>query len=399
MSDPSSSNAAPGPPEKSAFFPRVEALRGLAALAVAGFHAGQTSISVAGRDVGQADGFGNEGAVADGLAWVWRMVFNGHGAVVLFFVISGFVLRLSLERSSGATGEEAYPFFVRRLLRLYPAVFATVAIFAGLYYVAGAMLPGVATEAYEPLGLLRNALLLSSSINGVTWTLQVELIGSLLVFCAWLAIGRVGEGALLVGFAVLLGLSFAKTWAELLYPIGFGSIGALYAFLAGMLAAGSGRSWAASLSSRRSGLLVAFSAAAFLLARPTFGFASTWSVVVEAVSGGCLLAGLAFGRDSVLGPFLEGPLVRFYGRISYSFYLLHPLTLIVLWTEPEAIGRLYRSWFPGVAISMLLFVASTAVVTPLAWLSYRYIEKPAMDLGRHLTRPGEAAGRGSLVEG
>ncbi|HEY4987300.1 MAG TPA: hypothetical protein VII39_11825, partial [Bradyrhizobium sp.] len=75
---------------------------------------------------------------------------------------------------------------------------------------------------------------------------------------------------------------------------------------------------------------------------------------------------------------LDARIVRFYGQISYSFYLLHPLTF---W----ATGRLTAWLLNGVdglpvtvvAVTCILF--SVAAITPLAYASWRFVELPAMN--------------------
>ena len=80
------------------FYPRLEALRGVAALMVALFHVGQTPYV---DDTGTARKLIDP--VLKTVEWTWaaqaaRIVGNGPGAVIIFFVLSGFVLTLLLQR-------------------------------------------------------------------------------------------------------------------------------------------------------------------------------------------------------------------------------------------------------------------------------------------------------------
>jgi peptidoglycan/LPS O-acetylase OafA/YrhL len=70
--------------------------------------------------------------------------------------------------------------------------------------------------------------------------------------------------------------------------------------------------------------------------------------------------------------------LRFYGRISYSFYLLHPLILMVAWNQPDLLGQFIRAEFPPALLAAIMFGISVLLVTPLAMLSYRFIELPSM---------------------
>ena len=64
--------------------------------------------------------------------------------------------------------------------------------------------------------------------------------------------------------------------------------------------------------------------------------------------------------------------------ISYSFYLLHPLAL---WGASRltvySIAR-YET-VPVTLIVIASFIFSVVAVTPLAWLSWKFVEQPAMN--------------------
>src|SRR5262245_50487269 len=102
-------NTGTGP--KAQFFPILEAARGIAALMVAFFH------------IGQAYYFNSAGLQrtliapsAKTLEFTWsdqlfRILGNGHGAVILFFVLSGFVLTLVLQQGADRGVGNAAPFF------------------------------------------------------------------------------------------------------------------------------------------------------------------------------------------------------------------------------------------------------------------------------------------------
>ncbi|MBV9329928.1 MAG: hypothetical protein JOZ55_00080 [Alphaproteobacteria bacterium] len=95
---------------------------------------------------------------------------------------------------------------------------------------------------------------------------------------------------------------------------------------------------------------------------------------------------LAFATSNKQSVLLDSSVARFYGRISYSFYLVHPLTLLVLWSEPALLGRPIAAGVPEGLVAVLLFVGSTLAVTPLAWAMQRFIERPGIAAGRSVAK-------------
>src|SRR4051812_28926576 len=124
------------------FLPRLESLRGLAAVFVVGYHAGTPAVG------------GH---------------LTGLSPVGLFFVLSGFVLARSLQNNPGTQ-----QFILKRFLRLLPASSAVVLLLAALHWHSGFY---VGFEAdFSPLNVLLNALMIRSDINGVMWSMTVECL-------------------------------------------------------------------------------------------------------------------------------------------------------------------------------------------------------------------------------
>ena len=94
---------------------------------------------------------------------------------------------------------------------------------------------------------------------------------------------------------------------------------------------------------------------------------------------------VAWRQDLALLKPLDFKLVRFYGRISYSFYLLHPLGMLFAYRgiNPPAL----HAW--GMPLSVTIIFTTLAAIlltTPAAWLTWRFIETPAINLGKTLAR-------------
>lgn len=146
------------------YIPRLESLRGLGALMVAAFHSAQATWA---PNHSLLSSLG-EGHWSIGvLAFLYHNFCNGHGALITFFVISGLVLTRTLKRGPEKFWPASKRFFVTRIFRIYPAIISTVFLFALLYWGFGCAIPGVPAEAYTLRRLIRNMLLLETSIDGV----------------------------------------------------------------------------------------------------------------------------------------------------------------------------------------------------------------------------------------
>src|SRR6185436_3076581 len=71
--------------------------------------------------------------------------------------------------------------------------------------------------------------------------------------------------------------------------------------------------------------------------------------------------------------FLQRPTVRFLGDVSYSLYLIHAALLLAA----------IHAWHGRAPLAVIL-AGTFAVTLPAAWLSYRFIELPAIQAGRWL---------------
>lgn len=305
----------------------------------------------------------------------------GVAGVVLFFLISGYVIPFSL---SGRLDWRR--FAVRRVLRIYPLFLAALAL------VALAGWSGLLTQ-WQDLPQARggrwaaNLLLVQDFVGakpilGVSWTLVFELVWYALFAAALLALGPRAGNVLAVAVPLgLLALAALSLASGLRIPLG--RPGLIHAAVLGYQAF---RFRTGSLSARGFG----WNVAAFLLV--------TWAV--SAVSFG-LFAHAHISLAQVLGPWtlatglllavllssrlrgsalLDRGLAPRLGAASYSVYLLHPVAM--------ATAAQY-------APAAFLPVAA-ALTALLAWGGYRLVELPGIALARRLTAPRS---QGSAVPG
>jgi len=355
------------------FIPELGASRGIAALMVALFHSGQARyVDAANHELPLVAAKHGDGVSASGV--LLSILGNGHGAVIFFFVLSGFVLTLMLQRLPQEISQSGRRFFISRMFRIYPAIGATLVLFTAVFLLTGQSI--APAGQFTPVNIILNALLLRANIDGVMWSLQTEMLAAPLIFLVYWTWRRIGDAALIVPLILLAALSFSRSWVHL-----FGAqpeLTGLYSFIAGMCSFVHGRAAVARL--RRPGVALAVAVAGFAAARPLLGWASNWSVVFETIFAGAIVAVLAYGTFQPQGGSVFAALARYYGRISYSFYLLHPMTLVVLWNARTQLGAAVDAGTPPPLLAIGLFLASTVVITPAAHLQYELVERAGIAL-------------------
>ena len=180
------------------FVPALESVRGIAALAVLFGHA-CWGLAGGNWELLQRTVWELSGEAL--LRRVILAVFNGNAAVSLFFVLSGFVLALSLDRDARAFPRKAIAFAGRRVLRIYPALAVNLVLAA----VVLAALAAPTSSPHPTAGDLRaNLLLVRFDVNGPTWTMLVELLAVPLLLVCHLVASRFGLRGLLAMVALCI---------------------------------------------------------------------------------------------------------------------------------------------------------------------------------------------------
>jgi peptidoglycan/LPS O-acetylase OafA/YrhL len=366
--------AVDGSSRPSNFFSNLEAARGIAALMVALFHIGLTPYIDA---LGHQQRLVVRTAEASWSDYALRILGNGPGAVIFFFILSGFVLTKVLENGPRDLRRNAWKFLSGRVFRIYPAVVSTLILFCALFFAGGYAL--TSPDEFSPVNLILNALLVRPTIDSVMWSLQLEMIAApmiLLIYFAWL---QFGARAVLAPYLILLVLSFTSVWNHLIgSPNSFGQI---YAFLSGMAAFLYGRRIVDGL--RRPGAWLSLAIIGFAITRPIVGWSSYWTILLETLFGAATVALLAFGPFQAPGSRLL-LIARFFGKISFSFYLLNPITLFPQQSIGNPLAAAVTAGFHPSTLCIILFLCSVVITTPLAWMQYHFVERRFIGLGRGL---------------
>ncbi len=107
-----------------------------------------------------------------------------------------------------------------------------------------------------------------------------------------------------------------------------------------------------------------------------------------------LVGGLLHGRRGSLHRALEGRVAQRLGRVSFSLYLLSVPVLYVIWGWTDRWGWVGRH---ALEVGVAVAVAAIGVTYPLAWVSERWVERPAVLAARAVA--GWMRGRRLLVAG
>lgn len=317
----------------------LDGLRGLAALGVVFFH-----FTLRFREL-----FG----APEGL---WFDFPRGDYGVYLFFMLSGYVIFMTLDRT-----RTAGDFVVARFARLYPAYW--VAMLVTFLVVRTAGLPGQEVGVRDLLVNLTmvQSLLDVPHVDGAYWSLQAEI----LFYAAMLLLWRVGllrnaQRTLFLWLACAVVVE-AATWllpdrlADHLGPIQtLGSLRYIHLFAIGMAIY------------RQQGTRDIDPGWLLLVAACWF-----WQAVVDSASGGALVA--AFSIVMYLAtaghiPWLAARPLAYLGSISYPLYLIHQNVGYVIIRALNGAG-----WNANLSL-----LAAVSIVLVLSAALSRYVEWPAV---------------------
>ena len=316
----------------------LDGLRGLAALSVALGHCFEqvTGLALWGSSVRDFPSMSG----ADIVMRVVSALFPSDAAVMVFFVLSGHVLWGSFLRKNMHWFGDLPDYACARIYRLFP-----LAIVSGLPL--GLLANASAAE------LVRNMLLLSTSLNNVLWSLQVEVVASFALFALW-GLTRGGGWKLLL--ALLLGFGVTPLFR------GFGPVVFFPAFILGAsISCVPARVW-------RNRWILAGGIAVLLFSNVLTGHGGV-TRCFEMVGATILVAAVANGAFG----FLHSGVPLFLGAISYPFYLTHVIGLIL--AQPFLDTLSFSSAYGMIAARAL---TSIALTIPLAWVLHVFVENPLL---------------------
>jgi peptidoglycan/LPS O-acetylase OafA/YrhL len=291
----------------------------------------------------------------------------GKIGVVLFFIISGFIIPQSLQE-----GGSNLRFWIRRFFRLYPAYWLAVGATAVYVHVKH-------EDLYQPSDFLINLTMLQGFVSrphvlGVFWTLHLELIFYIACSCLH-GLGLLRDHAVFVmGWAIAccaVGAAAIIMLGERNFPVSSMRL-VLMATVVGLSAQMycSGRLSLRRLTLVAAGLLVSL-LVIWSAGRLQFPDEATPALLGESAIVWVSAYLCFFTLLSLRHMRMPAPLT-YLGRISYSVYLLHIFTISIFKLCPEPM------W--------LRVLASVAASFAVSVASYHLIEKPGIRLGRWIER-------------
>lgn len=309
--------------------------------------------------------------------WYLAMLLEGHTAVALFMVLSGFIF------THGSLGKEVIysRFIANRLLRTYP-------LFILLVFVGISAFPG----ALEPLPLLQtvfgfanngNALQLRS-FSAMFWGISIEWHFYLVFPFLLLFLHRYGVKYLLgvmALFAIFRLMAFYH--GASMRNLGYLTIiGRMDQFVLGMLAAVAYARMRVSRPAATTILVAALGGLTLLLYDMNLGggwpMENPFRIVFHTIEG--FLWALVIYGYLIVAPTARGAISRVFGyvgTISYSIYLIH-FTIIILLIKT---GVYWRPTDSQIANAML---TTTAIVLPITFvvsiLTYYCVELPFLSM-------------------
>lgn len=376
----------------------LDGLRGLCALVVLAYHAllvlPAMSIPTDGSAVQTA---------ASSTTWsvVWwlyrtplRALWAGPEAVLIFFVLSGFVLTLPL----GATGRFGWPAYCAgRVVRLYLPVWGAVvgSILLASAVVRSNTFGSVWLRGHQgpgPRSLAQDAVLLfgTSTVDGPLWSLRWEVWFSLMLPAGYVALRRCARSRWWL--PTIGALAAVSSWGatdtrvrsisavnyltsgllQYLPVFGIGMVLALNVVRVRALATGRPR--------KPGRVALAGVAGVVLLVSPSFpspvgaGFWAPTTTFLSLVGATLVVVSSLCARPVVT--FLNSAALRWAGSRSFSIYLVHEPVIV-------AAALLVRASTPWPWLGIAVLAAAAALMS--AELFHRGVERPAHRLARRVS--------------
>lgn len=323
-----------------------------------------------------------------------HIIFDGHGAVILFFVLSGFVLALPYYRENFEL--QYIPYIIKRFYRIYVPYIITLA-FASLlaFPFMGDLVQGgsdFVTRIWSTeIGIqdiLNHIILIGSydtkQLNPVIWSLIHEMRISIIFPFIMMVILRFNwknvicfAGFLsIIGFIVLripiLSIGGLTSLGYTIHYIGIFMIGALLAKYYQTIV-----HWLKEKNTLFKGFLLLLAVCLYSYSFLFYNVSLAHIFIIDdwfTVIGAVIFISISLASIRLTNVLKWKP-IHYIGEISYSLYLVHlPIILFMV--------HLLDNLIPTSLILLLSFMSSFL----FASLSYHFVEIPSIKMGAKIAR-------------
>ena len=276
-----------------------------------------------------------------------KIFSHGSSGLALFFVISGFIISIIHKDDRGFI--DAKVFIKKRIARIYSPYLIPLFIIIILFFVSGK-----GSEYHRDIiNIIRNIFLIqapSLSIHPYSWTLVYEMY-YYFTFCLFVIVLRVNVLAYALLMATPYLISVISTGGDVIdqdiVPLGFSNLYFCFGAIIGVF-----------YNSIRVtyGIIPVLVSLLFFIAVPFFEL----SPIIFLLATGILF--FIYSKSTISNNFLNK-----IGNASYSIYLIHAITLMVLKTIIET-----RSIF--------VFILFVIISIAAGYIYHLYVERPLVAL-------------------
>lgn len=372
--------------QKKTYFPNLDALRFIAALMVFGAHRVNGLYELSKINV-------------PFIGRIWNLMCDGYLGVILFFVLSGFLITYILLEEKELTNKiNVKNFYIRRVLRIWPLYFAVLPI-GFIIYPLIYHLPGILTSVttrmpyyvsflsnFEAISMYKNNLVDDNNVRlmqGVTWSVSVEeqfyLIWPLLFllinprFYSWIFISAIiGSLAFRIYFQNDYWVLILNTLSVIIDL----AIGGLSAYL--VLKYRSFKDFFFRIPAWGS-FLIYVTCFALLICRGNIIYTFTYGKAFIHIMYGIIFSFVILHQNFSPNSFLKlgrYKFISFWGKYSYGMYLLHPVAIGIVGYFVYQI-HINESTFTH---DLIIGICSLAVTLALSYVSYEFYEKRFLKL-------------------
>ena len=293
-----------------------------------------------------------------------KMLGDGYFGVLLFFCLSGFLMAY-LYYSNKPTQTNIRNFVAARIARVLPAYYFTVLLSVALLY----MFPDMQNLGIDSVQKFLAHLVFIQGA-GHLWTIAPELLFYVIFIFLWRFLKVERLIPILVAYIALNNTFDDNDWPWRLYTFDFFALGIVvwYLYTSNTCREFFSSNW-----------VFALSLTAFIIMLPGVYRAlfdgelpgKGWQSDLVIVTTSFLLLSSIY--TSLGQKVFANPVMRFFGIVSYSMYLLHYVLILPVLEYTGFLKAFGDSDF-GLFLCLLVSILIAGLVS---WLSYQYIEKPS----------------------